>query len=58
MIAVTLLLIVAPLYLRWVLPASLEAAAYNRATGSQVSTWDALWLELRVEGQAQGANPG
>lgn len=28
-----------------------EAEAYNRATGQHVSTWDALWLELRVEGQ-------
>lgn len=26
-----------------------EAAAYNRATGSNVSTWDAMWIELRVQ---------
>jgi hypothetical protein len=27
-----------------------EAAAYNRiANGPHVTTWDALWLELRVE---------
>lgn len=30
--------------------ASQEAAAYERATGKRVSTWDALFLELRVEG--------
>jgi hypothetical protein len=26
-----------------------EASAYNRATGSNVSTWDAMWIELRVQ---------
>ena len=28
-----------------------EAAAYNRATGSNVSTWDAMWIELRVQAE-------
>jgi hypothetical protein len=27
-----------------------EADAYNRVTGANVSTWDALFLELRVDG--------
>lgn len=27
-----------------------EAQAYNRVTGENVSAWDALFLELRVEG--------
>lgn len=27
-----------------------EAATYNRLTGSDVSAWDALFVELRVEG--------
>ena len=30
--------------------ASQEAAAFNRfATGPKATTWDALWVELRVE---------
>lgn len=33
----------------WVFRSSMEAAAYNRATGSNVSTWDAMWIELRVQ---------
>lgn len=32
--------------------ASNEAAAFNRlTTGPKVSTWDAVWLDLRVEAQ-------
>lgn len=31
-----------------VLYAHFEAQAYNRVTGKQVSTWDALFLDLRV----------
>ena len=27
-----------------------EAQAYNRITGSNVSTWDAIWVQLRVNG--------
>lgn len=30
-----------------------EAAAYNRATGKHVSTWDAIWLDLRVQSEAK-----
>ena len=26
-----------------------EARVFNACTGSNVSTWDALWVELRVE---------
>jgi hypothetical protein len=28
-----------------------EAQTYNKLTGSNVSTWDAMWVELRVEGK-------
>lgn len=31
-----------------------EASSYNRITGSNVSTWDALWLDLRVNGEPNG----
>lgn len=33
----------------WIVGSSFEAAAFNRATGSNVSTWDAMWIELRVQ---------
>ncbi len=31
--------------------AHLKASAYNRATGSNVSAWDAMWLDLRVQAE-------
>ncbi len=33
----------------WIFTSAMEANAYNRATGSNVSTWDAMWIELRVQ---------
>jgi hypothetical protein len=30
-----------------------EAAAFNRITGKNVSTWDAMFLELRVQEDAR-----
>lgn len=35
--------------------ASQEAAVYNRITGANVTAWDAMWVELRVDGSATGA---
>lgn len=32
----------------WFIQAHFESAAYERVTGKKVSTWDAMWLELRV----------
>ena len=29
--------------------AIMEAAAYRRVTGKDVTTWDAIWLDLRVQ---------
>ena len=41
----------------WVLPSYYEARAFERITGKEVSTWDALWVELRVqEGTGRGEN--
>lgn len=37
----------------WVVSSHFEAAAYNRATGKNVSTWDAMWVELRVQDGAK-----
>lgn len=33
----------------WASTSAMEAAAFNRVTGSNVSTWDAMWLQLRVD---------
>lgn len=33
--------------------AHFEAAAFNNATGKNVSTWDALWIDLRVQGEGK-----
>ncbi len=32
-----------------IIAAYFEAQAYNRVTGSNVTTWDAIWLDLRVQ---------
>ena len=29
--------------------AVMEAKTYNRITGSDVTTWEALWIELRLD---------
>lgn len=31
--------------------AHMESKTYNRLTGAQTTTWDALWVELRVQDQ-------
>jgi hypothetical protein len=33
----------------WVFTSNMEAKAFNNATGKNVSTWDAMWIELRVQ---------
>jgi hypothetical protein len=38
----------------WVVSSKFEADAYFRVTGKSVSTWDAMWIELRVQ---EGAKP-
>jgi hypothetical protein len=35
----------------YVVGAYFEAEAFNRLTGKNVSTWDALFLELRIDGK-------
>jgi len=34
----------------WIIRSHFEARAYNRVTGATVTTWDAMWIELRVQG--------
>ena len=36
----------------WIGMSAMEARAFNRATGRDVSTWDAMWIQLRVQGAA------
>jgi uncharacterized membrane protein len=46
------LILVAPAMIgvaMWIIGASMEAAAFNRVTSSEVTTWDAMWLQLRVD---------
>ena len=35
----------------WAGQSYMEAQAYNHVTGKSVSTWDAMWIELRVQDQ-------
>lgn len=37
----------------WAVSSHFEARTYNRLTGSNVSTWDAMFVQLRVVGQPQ-----
>lgn len=34
----------------WIGSSHMEAKAYNRITGSDVTTGEAMWVELRVDG--------
>lgn len=33
----------------WVISSHMEAKAYNRVTRSNVTTWEAMWIQLRVQ---------
>ena len=33
----------------WVVQSYFEASAYEKLTGKEVSTWDAMWVQLRVD---------
>lgn len=48
---ITAIIAFACIILFWVVQSSIEAASYNRVTGSSVSTWDAMFLDLRVYGE-------
>jgi len=37
----------------WVAKSYFEAQSYNRLTGAHATTWDAMWVELRVQDQPQ-----
>jgi hypothetical protein len=40
----------------WVVASHFEARAFNRATGADVSTWDAMFVELRVNSSPKGSD--
>lgn len=33
----------------WIASSYFESRTYNRLTGAQTTTWDAMWVELRVQ---------
>lgn len=33
----------------WALRSSMEASVFNSVTGKNVSMWQAMWIELRVQ---------
>lgn len=35
----------------WVFKSHMEAKTYNKITSSNVTTWDAMWIELRIIGE-------
>ncbi len=47
---ITLLLIASVAVGVWVVRSSLEAQSYNRLTGADATTWEAMWVQLRVQG--------
>jgi hypothetical protein len=47
--AVILLLILA----FYLIKCHMEARTYSRLTGNSVSTWDAIWVDLRVQDEPQ-----
>lgn len=37
----------------WLFQSMMEARAFNAVTGKNVSTWQAMWIELRVQEQSK-----
>lgn len=38
----------------WLLPSYFEAKTYRKLTGADVTMWDAMWVELRVQEGTEG----
>ena len=47
-ITMLVILFIAVAALIVVVPAYMEARTYNKLTGANVTTWDAIWIDLRV----------
>lgn len=41
------------LLVAWIVLSAQEARAFERVTGRHISTWDAMWLDLRVQEAAR-----
>ena len=37
----------------WVFQSKMESSAFNSVTGKTVTTWQAMWIELRVQEQSK-----
>ena len=44
------LIVLAGLTGSWIVRSHFEASAYNRLTEGNATTWDAMWVQLRVDG--------
>jgi hypothetical protein len=44
--------IVLPVFF-WIGASKMEAKAFNSVTGKHVTTWEAMWIELRVQEQSK-----
>jgi hypothetical protein len=51
LLAVAIPIIMAPIH--WIAASHFESKAYNQITGANTTTWDAMWLELRVQGSPE-----
>ena len=40
----------------WIVPAAFEAKTFTKLTGKPVTTWDAMWIDLRVIEPASRGN--
>lgn len=51
LLAIVLILVAIPLIT--FIQASQESKTYNKLTGTSTTWWDALWVELRVQGTSK-----
>lgn len=40
-------------FIQWIFSSAMEAKTYTRLTGREVTTWEAMWVELRVQASPQ-----
>lgn len=46
-LAIPAILLAIPIFL--IFKAKMESQTYNKLTGAHTTTWDAIWVELRVQ---------
>ena len=52
-IGIVVLSLILFLLVGWIFTSKMEANAFNRVTGKSVSTFDAMFIELRVQEQSK-----